>query len=71
MRSKSTDKRKKKLIIGKIGDSRLVIFKNGLVSCAIEDNKPDSHIEKKRIEAVGWKIYKLPPILHYIKMEKK
>ena len=50
----------KKLIIGNVGDSRLVIFKNGLVSFATEDHKPDSDIEKKRIEAAGGKIYQTP-----------
>jgi len=50
----------KKLIIGNVGDSRLVIFKNGLVSFATEDHKPDSDTEKKRIEAAGGKIYQNP-----------
>ena len=50
----------KNLIIGNVGDSRLVIFKNGLVSFATEDHKPDSDIEKKRIEAAGGKIYQTP-----------
>ena len=50
----------KKLITGNVGDSRLVIFKNGLVSFATEDHKPDSDIEKKRIEAAGGKIYQTP-----------
>jgi serine/threonine protein phosphatase PrpC len=50
----------KKLIIGNVGDSRLVIFKNGLVSFATEDHKPDSDVEKKRIEAAGGKIYQTP-----------
>ena len=50
----------KKLIIGNVGDSRLVIFKNGLVSFATEDHKPDSDREKKRIEAAGGKIYQTP-----------
>ena len=52
--------RGKKLIIGNVGDSRLVIFKNGLVSFATEDHKPDSDTEKKRIEAAGGKIYQTP-----------
>ena len=52
----------KKLIIGNVGDSRLVIFKNGLLSFSTEDHKPGSEIEKKRIEAAGGKIYQTPSI---------
>ena len=52
----------KKLIIGNVGDSRLVIFKNGLVSFTTEDHKPGSDTEKKRIEAAGGKIYQTPSI---------
>ena len=52
----------KKLIIGNVGDSRLVIFKNGLISFTTEDHKPGSDTEKKRIEAAGGKIYQTPSI---------
>ena len=52
----------KKLIIGNVGDSRLVIFKNGFLSFTTEDHKPGSEIEKKRIEAAGGKIYQTPSI---------
>jgi len=50
----------KKCIIANVGDSRLVIFKNGKISFTTEDHKPDSETEKKRIEAAGGKIYQTP-----------
>ena len=50
----------KKCIIANVGDSRLVIFKNGKISFITEDHKPDSETEKKRIEAAGGKIYQTP-----------
>ena len=50
----------KKCIIANVGDSRLVIFKNGKISFTTEDHKPDSEKEKKRIEAAGGKIYQTP-----------
>ena len=48
----------KKCIISNIGDSRLVIFKNGLVEFSTIDHKPDSIIEKARIQLAGGEIYK-------------
>ena len=52
----------KKCIIANVGDSRLVIFKNGKISFTTEDHKPDSEKEKKRIEAAGGKIYQTPSL---------
>ena len=52
----------KKLIIANVGDSRLVLFKNGLVSFTTEDHKPGSDTEKKRIESAGGKIYQTPSL---------
>ena len=48
----------KKCIISNIGDSRLVIFKNGLVEFSTIDHKPDSIIEKARIQLAGGELYK-------------
>ena len=48
----------KKCIIANIGDSRLVIFKNELIDFTTMDHKPDSIIEKARIELAGGKVYK-------------
>ena len=47
----------KKCIIANVGDSRLVIYKNGIISFVTEDHKPGSETEKKRIEAAGGTIY--------------
>ena len=52
----------KKCIIANIGDSRCVIFKNKCVEFTTMDHKPDSIIEKARIEIAGGKIYKTPPL---------
>ena len=49
-----------KCIIANVGDSRLVIFKNNLISFVTEDHKPDSNVEKSRIEKAGGKIYQSP-----------
>ena len=38
----------KKFIIANVGDRRLVIYKNGLISFTTEDHKPGSEIEKKK-----------------------
>jgi serine/threonine protein phosphatase PrpC len=57
----------KKCIIANVGDSRLVIFKNKLISFTTTDHKPDSIIEKARIELSGGKLYKIQtliPIYH-------
>ena len=50
--------KEKKCIIGNIGDSRLVIFKNAEVDFSTIDHKPESIIEKARIELSGGKVYK-------------
>ena len=52
----------KKCIIANVGDSRLVIYKNGKVSFTTEDHKPGSESEKKRIEAAGGTIYQTPSL---------
>ena len=52
----------RKLIIANVGDSRLVIYKNGKVSFTTEDHKPGTENEKKRIEAAGGKIYQTPSL---------
>jgi serine/threonine protein phosphatase PrpC len=51
-----------KSIIANVGDSRLVIFKNGAVSFQTEDHKPGTEKEKKRIELAGGKIYQTPSL---------
>ena len=53
----------KKCIIANIGDSRLVIFKNKSLSFTTTDHKPDSIIEKARIELSGGKLYKAQSLL--------
>ena len=52
----------KKCIIANIGDSRLVIFKNKSIEFVTMDHKPNSIIEKARIEIAGGKIYKTPSL---------
>ena len=46
-----------KIIIANVGDSRLVLFKNGKVFFATEDHKPNTETEKKRIKNAGGEIY--------------
>lgn len=46
-----------KLIIGNIGDSRIIIFKNGKLFFETEDHKPNSEKEKERIKNSGGQIY--------------
>ena len=53
----------KKCIIANIGDSRLVIFRNRCISFVTTDHKPDSIIEKARIELSGGKLYKAQTLL--------
>ena len=53
----------KKCIIANIGDSRLVIFRNKKISFTTIDHKPDSIIEKARIELSGGKLYKAQSLL--------
>ena len=53
----------KKCIIANIGDSRLIIFKNKEVTFTTTDHKPDSIIEKARIELSGGKLYKIQTLI--------
>ena len=53
----------KKCIIANIGDSRLVIFRNKNIYFTTTDHKPDSVIEKARIELSGGKLYKVKALL--------
>ena len=53
----------KKCIIANIGDSRLVIFRNKSILFKTTDHKPDSIIEKARIELSGGKLYKAQSLL--------
>ena len=46
-----------KIIIANVGDSRLVLFKNGKVFFSTEDHKPNTETEKKRIKNAGGEIY--------------
>ena len=46
-----------KIIIANVGDSRLVLFKNGKVFFFILDHKPNTETEKKRIKNAGGEIY--------------
>ena len=59
----------KKCIIANIGNSRLVIFKNNTIDFETMDHKPDSIIEKARIELAGGKIYKPPNLCQEEKIE--
>ena len=47
----------KKCIIANIGDSRLIIFKNKRVIFSTKDHKPNTYIEKRRIELAGGSVY--------------
>jgi protein phosphatase 2C family protein 2/3 len=49
--------KKNKIIIGDIGDSRIVIYKKGKIEFVTEDHKPENEKEKKRIELEGGEIY--------------
>ena len=49
--------KKNKCIIANIGDSRLVIFKNKKVVFSTSDHKPNTYIEKHRIESSGGSVY--------------
>ena len=46
-----------KCIIANVGDSRLVLFKNGKLFFATEDHKPNTETEKRRIKLAGGEIY--------------
>ena len=49
--------KKTKCIIANIGDSRLVMFKNKRVVFSTSDHKPNTYIEKHRIESQGGSVY--------------
>ena len=49
--------KKNKCIIANIGDSRLVMFKNKKVVFSTSDHKPNTYIEKHRIESAGGSVY--------------
>ena len=53
----------KKCIIANIGDSRLIIFRNKSISFITADHKPDSVIERARIELSGGKLYKVETLI--------
>ena len=63
--------REKKCIIANVGDSRLVLFKNGKLSFATEDHKPGSESEKKRIQLAGGTVYQTPSIFPLYQNGKK
>ena len=46
-----------KLIIANIGDSRILLFKNGKIFFETEEHKPNSEKEKERIKNSGGQIY--------------
>ena len=48
----------KKCIIANIGDSRCILFKNNKLIFSTRDHKPNSGIEKRRIELAGGSIYR-------------
>ena len=52
-----------KCIIANVGDSRLVLFRNGKVSFSTEDHKPNTEIEKRRIKLAGGEVYQTFTIL--------
>ena len=47
----------RKCIIANIGDSRCVLYRNKRVSFSTRDHKPNSDLEKKRIESAGGSVY--------------
>ena len=46
-----------KLIIANIGDSRIILFKNGKLFFQTEDHKPNNEKEKERIKNSGGQVY--------------
>ena len=46
-----------KLIIANIGDSRIILFKNGKLFFQTEDHKPNTEREKERIKNSGGQVY--------------
>ena len=59
------------LIISNIGDSRIVLFKNGKIFFVTEDHKPSSEKEKERIKNAGGQIYQSPSIIPIYQNGKK
>ena len=53
----------RKCIIGNVGDSRCVIFKNKRLFYSTTDHKPNSYIEKRRIELAGGSIYRSKSVI--------
>ena len=60
-----------KCIIANVGDSRLILFKNGKVSFATEDHKPGTESEKRRIQLAGGTVYQTPSIFGLYQNGKK
>ena len=60
-----------KCIIANVGDSRLILFKNGKVSFATEDHKPGTESEKRRIQLAGGTVYQTPTIFGLYQNGKK
>lgn len=46
-----------KCIIANVGDSRLIVFKNNKIQFVTDDHKPNSKVEKLRIETAGGSLY--------------
>ena len=53
----------RKCIVANVGDSRLVIFKNKKVIFSTKDHKPNTYIEKSRIESAGGTVYQTTAII--------
>ena len=53
----------KTCIIANIGDSRCVLFKNKKVIFSTRDHKPNSSIEKRRIESAGGSIFQSSSVI--------
>ena len=53
----------KKCIVANVGDSRLVIFKNKRVIFSTKDHKPNTYIEKRRIELAGGSVYQTTAVI--------
>ena len=53
----------KKCIIANVGDSRCVLFKNKRLFFATKDHKPNSHTEKRRIDAAGGSVFQSTAIV--------
>ena len=53
----------RKCVIGNVGDSRCILFKNKRLFFTTKDHKPNSYIEKRRIELAGGSIYKSKSVI--------